>query len=73
MKKSDHNVYIFLPATGRRRNASFDNQGSYGLYWSSTLYSDDPSLAWCLYFASYASVFNYFRYHGYPVRAVQSN
>ena len=76
MKKSDHDVYIFLPAAGDRRSASFRNQGSGGTYWSSTLFTDYPSIAWTLNFSSSnASVYNYyfFRYYGFTVRAVQSN
>ena len=73
MKKSDHSVYIFLPAAGLRRNASVSNQGSIGNYWSSTRYSS-PGYAWYLFFnSSIAGVYNYARYDGYSVRAVQSN
>ena len=79
MKKSDHSVYIFLTAAGDRRSASFSNQGSSGTYWSSTLFTDYPSIAWILIFSSSntsnASVYNYYfyRYYGFTVRAVQSN
>ena len=72
MKKSDHDVYIFLPAAGNRFGTSLGDQGSYGYYWSSSLSTDYPSLAWRLYFYSdNAFMYNYFRYYGFSVRAVQ--
>lgn len=74
MKKTDHSVYIFLPAAGYRYDASFDDRGSGGYYWSSSLYSDDPSRAWYLGFdSSGASMYDGNRYVGFTVRAVQSN
>lgn len=74
MKKSDHSVYIFLPAAGRRDGASFSRQGSSGFYWSSTLLAGNPGSAWYLYFnSSDAYMYYYDRCHGYTVRAVQSN
>ena len=61
---------IFLPAAG-----SFDTvllyEGTYGLYWSSNLYTDDPigaliaHLAWQMVFNSIGS-----RAAGYPIRPV---
>gem|GEM_PF-1235508 len=73
MKKSDHNVYIFLPAAGNRNGTSLDYQGSYGYYWSSSLHTDYPKVAWYLYFLSgNARMDYYYRYGGCSVRAVQS-
>lgn len=72
MKKSDHNVYIFLPAAGRRYNASFTSSSA-GLYWSSTLLTS-PGGAWYLNSNSSEACADYIdRYLGYTVRAVQSN
>ena len=66
-------AWLFLPAAGNRNNASFNNQGSNGNYWSSTLNSDNPNNAWNLNFnSSNANVNNNNRYNGYTVRAVQS-
>ena len=63
---------IFLPAAGYRRYSSLDYAGSYGNYWSSSLYWSDPNFAYFLYFdwcgygwGSYCS-----RYFGQSVRAV---
>lgn len=66
---------IFLPAAGIRYKSSFNLQGSYGLYWSSTLSSDDPGNAWNLGFND-GSVGTYSdggRYYGCTVRAVLKN
>ena len=49
-----NNNNIFLPAGGRRYNSVFDdvyNIGSYGFYWSSTIYST-PYQAWRFNFSS---------------------
>ncbi len=43
---------IFLPAAGGRWNGELRNAGSYGDYWSSTLFESDPIYAWCLVFYS---------------------
>ena len=72
MKKSDHSIFIFLPAAGCRYDTDVDEQGSSGYYWSSALYEDDLSLAWSLlFYDDDADVFNFsFRSDGYPVRPV---
>lgn len=74
MKKTDHSVYIFLPAAGYRDGASFRSQGSGGYYWSSALGTGSPYDAWRLYFnSSTAYVLSSNRCRGCTVRAVQSN
>ena len=62
---------IFLPAAGFRDDSSLGSAGSYGHYWSSSLYTDYPDCAWNLYVGSV----NYgmddtFRIHGLSVRPV---
>ena len=63
---------IFLPAAGVRNDSSFNNQGWYSIYWSSTLNSDYPNSAWGLYInSSNANVNNLGgRCFGLTVRAV---
>ena len=62
---------IFLPATGYRSLDKFYNAGSYGYYWSRTLYGDRPDQAWSLYFdQSYQGATYYSRSEGRTVRAV---
>ena len=57
---------IFLPAS------SLDKAGSYGNYWSSSLNTDYPYGAWCVYFySSSESRSSYaYRYNGRSVRPV---
>ena len=63
---------VFLPAAGDRGGMGVHSVGSLGYYWSSSLYTDNPSLAYCMRFDSgdvYS--FNDYRYSGYPVRLVR--
>lgn len=64
---------IFLPTAGSRRGDDLYNAGSYGLYWSSTLYESYTYYAWSLYFSSGASDYDYYRYNGRSVRPVCKN
>ncbi len=45
--------WIFLPAAGYRDGTSLLNAGFYGIYWSSSLYTDSPYDAYYVYFDSY--------------------
>jgi len=71
-KADGNNNSIFLPASGYRGGDNLCDHGSYGYYWSSTLLTDDISLAYDLYFnGGYHSVYyGYFRYYGHSVRPV---
>ena len=63
---------IFLPAAGNRSGTSVDNVGTYGYYWSSSLYESNPHSAYNLSFYS-GSVYwrsSYNRFCGHTVRAV---
>ena len=52
-KKSGYtNNSIFLPAAGYRYDSSRYSAGSYGSYWSSSLYTGSPNDAWDVYFGS---------------------
>ena len=62
---------IFLPAAGYRSGSSLNYAGSYGDYWSSSLYTDYPSLAWYVNFGSGdVDRGNDYRYGGHSVRPV---
>ena len=63
---------IFLPAAGYRVATSLSNAGSYGYYWSRTLYTSTTSDAYYLYFGS-SSVHtgSSYRYGGLSVRPVR--
>ena len=71
MKKSDHSIYVFFPASGRYNGTSLTYRGTYGFYWSSSFYS--ATLAYSLYFNSSSvdpqSYGN--RRYGFTVRPVQ--
>ncbi len=66
---------LFLPAAGCRYNSSLSYAGSYGYYWSSSLYTDYPIYAWYLYFLSdyYGMYLYYSRGYGHSVRPVRSS
>ncbi len=71
MKKSDHSVFIFIPAAGNYSSSVVD-AGNYGYVWSSSLNSDDPNYSRILNFDS-KGIFALYddRYYGLPVRAVE--
>ena len=63
---------VFLPAAGRRWDSELYDAGSYGYYWSRSLYTDYPIYAWRLYFYSDVCYVDYdYRYHGFSVRPVR--
>ena len=64
-------VTVFLPAAGYRGNSDLSNAGSYGYYWSSSLYTSNSSGAYYLYFDS-SDVGSYrdYRFKGLSVRSV---
>ena len=63
---------IFLPAAGYRGGSELRSAGSYGFYWSSSLYSGNTDNAWylCFYSDNYGMYYFYGRYYGFTVRAV---
>jgi hypothetical protein len=62
---------IFLPAAGYRDDSSLYGAGSYGYYWSSSLYADYPNYAYVLLFRSGGMDWDYgYRYYGFSVRPV---
>ena len=65
---------LFLPAAGYRWDGELNNAGSYGCYWSSSLYTSDPSYAWSFAFnAGNTGMSCDGRYDGQSVRAVREN
>ena len=72
MKKTNHNVFIFLPAAGNYNGTTLLNRGSGGFYWSRSIYSSAAG-GYYLFFGSggvYPQL-TYSRYNGFSVRAVQ--
>ncbi len=62
---------IFLPAAGYRDGAELYYRGTYGYYWSSSLYDNCSYYACTLYFRdAYHDWDDYGRYHGHSVRPV---
>jgi hypothetical protein len=62
---------IFLPAAGCMHEGSLYPAGSYGYYWSSSLYTDSPGYAYGVSFRSdYVGWNGYYRYFGFAVRPV---
>ncbi len=65
---------LFLPAAGDRWGGELIDAGSIGGYWSSSLYTDDPNLAWNFYFGSDGYLMgNGGRFGGLSVRPVRSS
>jgi len=68
----NNNGEIFLPAAGYRYGTTANNVGSYGIYWSSTAYSETN--AYYLYFYSnchWNTAYYYNRFYGFTVRLVK--
>ena len=62
---------IFLPAAGCMYGGTLDFVGSYGNYWSSSLYTDSPGSAYCVNFYSDLVYWGSDdRYRGFSVRLV---
>ena len=63
---------LFLPAAGYRIDSSLYNAGSWGNYWSRTLYNNSPNGAGSVYFHS-DNVYCYYnnRSYGFTVRPVR--
>ena len=67
---------VFFPAAGSKSGPAVDDSyivgaGTLGRYWSSSLNTEGPYNAYYLLFdKDGGNVFNYYRYYGYPVRAV---
>ena len=72
MKPSDHNVFIFLPATGYREYEEVKSPSN-GDCWSSTPYNGNKERGHSLYYYDNAHGSNqigYLRYYGFTIRPV---
>ena len=71
--KGKNGAVLFLPAAGYRWDDELDSVGNYGLYWSSSLYTDNPDNAWGFDFNSDDYGMDYYDHlNGRSVRAVRS-
>ena len=71
LKQGYTDKYIFLPAAGCRYESSLNHAGSFGCYWSATLYPRDSGIARELYFrSSYHDMILSNRCNGQSVRPV---
>ena len=62
---------IFLPAAGYRYDSSLNSAGSHGYYWSSTICTRQPDVAYSIReYKTYVDWDYYNRYIGYSVRPV---
>ena len=64
---------VFLPAAGARYGASVYDVGSFGLYWSSSYYSDYNARSVNFHDSSFGAGGNGDRWRGQSVRLVQDN
>ena len=63
---------MFLPAAGYRDGSSLEYVGTYGNYWSRSLYSYLPDRVYCIYLDSqYWDSEDISRYYGHVIRAVR--
>ena len=70
MKKTDHSVFIFLPASGSYNGTSLNRRGTYGNYWSSSYDSSTFAYYLSFYSSSVYPQYNYYRRYGRTVRPV---
>ena len=49
ISKADPSKYIFLPFAGGAAEDSFESQGTEGVIWGSSVFSECPSSAYCLF------------------------
>ena len=70
--KTDNSKVLFFPACGYCYNGSVNDVGSYGLYWSSSLFSSNVQYAYYSYFGNGSVSWQSYnaRYGGFPVRGV---
>lgn len=63
---------IFLPAAGWREDSALEDAWSYGYYWSSSLNTDYPHIAWNLCFGpGVVNKYPHHHYYGDSVRLIK--
>ena len=62
---------IFFPASGYRSGTGLSNRGSYGYYWSASLYSQTHGCNLRFNSTGVNPANNFYRFYGFSVRAVQ--
>lgn len=66
--------FIFLPAAGYRNGTDLEDVGSCGWYWASSLYTDEPCIAWHVGFIyNVIGADEGLRYLGFSVRPVEGS
>lgn len=70
MKKSDHSVYVFFPASGNYQGTSLMNRNTHGFYWSSGYYSSSNALNMFFYNSSLVPYTEVQRSDGRSIRPV---
>jgi uncharacterized protein (TIGR02145 family) len=71
MKKSDHSVYIFLPAAGDYDGTSLYYRDSFGYFWSASFFSSSYAYSFCFDSSDVRPQGRSSRYYGFPVRPVR--
>ena len=67
---ADHDL-CFFPASGYRNGTGLNNRGSHGLYWSASLGSQTYGYLLGFNSTGVNPAYNYDRFYGFSVRAVQ--
>lgn len=73
MKKADHSVYVFFPATGFCRGTIVNEVGTHGYSWSASWRSDNYEYGMGFNSSLVIPENSYDRFLGLPVRAVRSS
>ena len=71
VKSKTNGNHIFFPCSGNGDGASWYNRGSYGYYWSASLYSATDGRNLYFYSGGVYPQGNNYRFYGFAVRPVQ--
>ena len=70
MKKTDHSVYVFFPASGSYNGTSLSYRGTSGYYWSASFYSATSAYGLNFSSSNVRPQYYYYRRFGRSVRPV---